>query len=1318
MLLTQKITSLGSQNYQMDRSQILLITELMAPARQNVHKCYAPCSLESLYNVIILIFYFTLLYIVVKNDSVFTSLLKTLLQQIFVCVFCSACDICGDIAGLSNCFRKHSKETTHTLSEPFYLSPQLYGLTLEIVYTTSISFLIYFTFLHVTVKNASIFVYLPNSPMCQYIYKGHAHSTLKSLCNAIILCLYLTLLYVVVKNASLFISLLQQLFVCVFCSSCDVGGAYSSLSKYLKKHGGKMSRILSGLFYPFSRISILAVNTIDVLETLYATSISFSIYFTFLCVVVKNASFCVYLTSLLLCEFSTVLCSTNCDVCADVTALNGCLKRHSKETLCVLSKLFHSPTQLSSSKPIFLEMQVLINFGCLNWIGREFFYTPIDDVSYTLSNENIIFYGIFTEKTILLKKHSLMYEWIVDIIHNHSKCLHCSYLSWMSRRRAEEDAERRMKDGRRTYVQPGDDNTVPAPPTHEWGSRGSYNKEKLCSLVTGVPPNPSRRIGRDRVEMDRFLDAVRKYEGEVPIITGAPNDSFNPLGVPLLDYIKIDSYREDGWSYPSVDYLTTLQRKRQLSWAMRKEIEVKEIVIGKTSNEEAEKIISWAWSCYRRDQDIFPTSTLSFDVEEVKMTYLDFLTIGGARDTEDVEVVISNKVSTEVCLGVRDSWYQFPCRLMFGNGSSWSLQVRIPVEDRVVVLQGKKTYQKVVPVKPEVQPAVIRFLETSPTLVGVGIRSDVTGTEECYSMIYGKKVVLPKYVEIGTLATVLGWGMGSTNMPTIALITTGLILNKTVSEGDKSWGNSWDKISPSLRIYAAGDLKMGHESYLVLAACALRDFFPDKEAVCLLGKTAEFPYIDWFLKFLKESLAGLELQNNTGLGDSRPDRICSIRYRTVSRGVSAAPPTRVVVLQDLLGGWPAVTKGGPRYLHQVRLVLQRQFEMLKGVPGAQEEAFFASVPFPAATLKTLFFARSDLAAVDWRIPDEEARLGLVLHSDLEGTVLELDPENLLQQEGVFTLTRLVTAKPMRERLQEWIRLRPERWRQLVRLMELQPQYVPVFQEIYEHLRLTYLRATGRFDGTIASIEDDILQRNIVMQRTLENAVEAAEAELRMRQRRLEEFHALKDQGVYINRKGWQHVITPTTSRPVNYIPRDRPMNVPKRKRVRGEETRANKRPRLDLLEELRKQAILAPTTINRPDVDPEVPLEKGEHHSCGKVVGAPTAQRMAREALAEHRYRLVVYMSTDEDDDDSHITLGPAPNVIKEGKMGAGVTAVRGRIVCLDDNTMVTMSDPVDPPVPDPVDPPAPDPVDLSVPDQDEPDVDLEIGICPADEQF
>ena len=109
------------------------------------------------------------------------------------------------------------------------------------------------------------------------------------------------------------------------------------------------------------------------------------------------------------------------------------------------------------------------------------------------------------------------------------------------------------------------------------------------------------------------------------------------------------------------------------------------------------------------------------------------------------------------------------------------------------------------------------------------------------------------------------------------------------------------------------------------------------------------------------------------------------------------------------------------------------------------------------------------------------------------------------------------------------------------------------------------------------------------------------------------------------------------------------------------------------MDKSRKQAILTTTTISRPDVDLEVPLDRGEHPSCGKVTGAPTTQKMAREALAEHRYWLVVYMFMEEDEDDSHVALEPASNATEEEKTAPGVSAVRGQVVCLEDYTMVTV---------------------------------------------
>ena len=110
---------------------------------------------------------------------------------------------------------------------------------------------------------------------------------------------------------------------------------------------------------------------------------------------------------------------------------------------------------------------------------------------------------------------------------------------------------------------------------------------------------------------------------------------------------------------------------------------------------------------------------------------------------------------------------------MFRSGATWSLQILIPVQERCTVIDGRRKYEKVVRVKPTVQEEVLEFLCQAPTLIGVGVRSDVTAVQECYSMLSGRKVILLQFLELGALYTVLGWGIGSTKMPGITLLNTG-----------------------------------------------------------------------------------------------------------------------------------------------------------------------------------------------------------------------------------------------------------------------------------------------------------------------------------------------------------------------------------------------------------------------------------------------------------------------------------------------------------------------------------------------------------------
>ena len=199
------------------------------------------------------------------------------------------------------------------------------------------------------------------------------------------------------------------------------------------------------------------------------------------------------------------------------------------------------------------------------------------------------------------------------------------------------------------------------------------------------------------------------------------------------------------------------------------------------------------------------------------------------------------------------------------------------------------------------------------------------------------------------------------------------------------------------------------------------------------------------------------------------------------------------------------------------------------------------------------FSKSNLYPLITRSrPSTHGRMGrsswLALHPDFSDTFVRLEPEKLIRPTAVTQLHRLVVHKPVRERLQEWIRIHPGGWRQVVDLLERRPDYVPVFCSMYEHLRLTYIRTTGDLDVTLGSIEDDISRGNVVLETQLEESYAATEAEMQMRKNRLDQFRALQAQGPHICRRDWSHIIQSTTTRPVHYVPRDRPLVLGKRKR--------------------------------------------------------------------------------------------------------------------------------------------------------------------------
>ena len=128
-------------------------------------------------------------------------------------------------------------------------------------------------------------------------------------------------------------------------------------------------------------------------------------------------------------------------------------------------------------------------------------------------------------------------------------------------------------------------------------------------------------------------------------------------------------------------------------------------------------------------------------------------------------------------------------------------------------------------------------------------------------------------------------------------------------------------------------------------------------------------------------------------------------------------------------------------------------------------------------------------------------------------------------------------------------------------MEARTDAAKLFNRYYEHMRLTYVRATGDTDRTVMSIESDISQRNFAMGAKLQRDLEAVQKELRVRTSRMEDFNTLREQEVYVNRKRWQqHMITPTRKRLINYVPRDIPVSITKRRYNQEQQDIQVKRP--------------------------------------------------------------------------------------------------------------------------------------------------------------
>ena len=346
-----------------------------------------------------------------------------------------------------------------------------------------------------------------------------------------------------------------------------------------------------------------------------------------------------------------------------------------------------------------------------------------------------------------------------------------------------------------------------------------------------------------------------------------------------MEYLAVYQEKMDAWKYPTREEVNLFERARGLSMKMLDEVEVRVIVVEKTSPERIKETIEWFWEKWLDSQEKCPTQIVSLDNEQVSVTLYDIYRMAGKieisgnqRRSRDKEPRGSQDVIED------DRFIPLPAKIMLGDGFRFCLIISINLD---MDKDGEYRIKRI-----KVQDQLLDFLEEIPVAVGVGVSRDVVDIEFFFSLISGRNIEMKGSIELGSLAVLAGYEFQATNMTALGVQVCGTILNKTCSTGDDKWGWSWREIPEALQVYGLGDIRFGYMCYSILAGILLADTFLDPDICCKYLNSGQLKFTLFFMDWLKSSLEGIEVcPEKMREAGSRKGLIKSLRFRMVDGSI-------------------------------------------------------------------------------------------------------------------------------------------------------------------------------------------------------------------------------------------------------------------------------------------------------------------------------------------------------------------------------------------------------------------------------------------------
>ena len=316
---------------------------------------------------------------------------------------------------------------------------------------------------------------------------------------------------------------------------------------------------------------------------------------------------------------------------------------------------------------------------------------------------------------------------------------------------------------------------VPRTEINMWGKNKPYCKSNLMNKFCGYEPTINR--GKDQKCMEDYLKVTEKGGMQNPQLDSVRN--LLPAGVPLLYFLSCTMERVDDWILPGRAEVDFWSYERGITMDILKQVNVKEIIVGRSSERDIDEITSWFWDQYAIDQKILPTHVVSMDVEEIKVTLYDTLRIAGKLPFKKGQLM-SRKEEKTIRGQPEDRMQQLPVNIMLGNGLNHALMVSL---DIVRDAKGRYLLNRIC-----APDSIIKFFSLLPICTGVAVKHDVEGLIKFYSLISDREVTMKGFLEIGSIALVAGYAMQTRNMNAIAMQVLGVVMNKMCSTADNLWG--------------------------------------------------------------------------------------------------------------------------------------------------------------------------------------------------------------------------------------------------------------------------------------------------------------------------------------------------------------------------------------------------------------------------------------------------------------------------------------------------------------------------------------------------